>query len=171
MAGGMVRGKRSGSNGCLIGGLAGCGILLLVMVIGGVVAFNAAKNNKGGFGKMMSNIMAGQEYIPKMRNVGEALDRYKEDHNGKYPGSLNALVPKYLPNKDAFMPQSSETTLDYTPPKPDAKPDAAVLSITNGESQILTTRTTLYIRLLKDGSIIQDQVQRTYIKQKSPREQ
>ena len=161
-----MREKRSGPNGCLIGGLAGCGILLIVLVVVGMAGINAAKSGKGGIGKMVTNIMAGEEYVPKMRKVSAALDQYKDDHDGKYPASLSALVPKYMPDKASYTPDSSETNLDYTPPKPDAKPDTAILSVTNGESQILTTRTTIYVRLLKDGSIVQDQVQRTNLRQK-----
>ena len=157
-----AREKRSGSNGCLIGGLAGCGILLVVLVIGGMALMNNFKNSKagGGFGKMMSNIEVGREYAPKLVQIGAALDHYKEDHDGKYPATLNALVPKYMPDKTAFTPATSETVLEYTPPKPNARPDAIVVSVTNGEIVILTSRSTIYYRLLKDGSIVQDQLQR-----------
>ena len=165
-----VREKRSGANGCLIGGLVGCGVLLLLFVVGGIFAMNGLKNSKGGIGKMMSNIQAGQEYAPKLVLVGAALERYKNDHGGKYPASLNALVPKYMPDKSAFTPKSSETTIDYTPPKPDSKPDAVVLSVTNGEAEISfgasSSRSTLYYRLLKNGNIVQDQVQRVEIPHK-----
>ena len=164
-----VREKRSGANGCLIGGLAGCGILIVLVVIGSVLAMNTLKNSKGGggIGKFMSSIQTGQEFTPKLTKVGAALTQYKEAHDGKYPASLNALIPKYLPNKSDFTPTSNETTIEYTPPKPDAKPDAIVLSVTNGEANIsfgaASSRSTLYYRLLKDGSLVQDQVQRVTI--------
>ena len=166
-----VREKRSGSNGCLIGGLIGCGVLLILFVVAGMMGVNALKNGKGGIGKMMSNIQAGQEYAPKLVQIGAALDRYKDDHGGKYPASLNALVPNYMPDKAAFTPKSSETTIEYTPPKPDSKPDAVVLSVTNGEAEISfgasTSRSTLYYRLLKNGNLVQDQVQRVDIPRKN----
>ncbi len=162
-----VREKRSGANGCLIGGLAGCGILLILIVVGGMIGMKSLKNSKGGgIGKMMANISTAQEYAPKLVKVGAALDRYRDDHGGKYPASLNALVPKYMPDKSAFTAKTSETVIEYTPPRPNASPDAIVLSVTNGEIQILTSHSTIYYRLLKDGRIVQDQLQRVDVSNK-----
>ena len=165
-----LREKRGGANGCLIGAAVGCGVLILLFVVLAVVGGKMLKSgagSMGGLGGMVSKMAAAQAYIPKMREISKALDQYKADHDGKYPASLNALVPKYLSDKALFTPRKEEgLTLDYAPPKPNAAPDTIVISVTGGESEVLTSRTTLYYRLLKDGSLVQDQIQRVDISQK-----
>ena len=162
-----MRGKRSGSNGCLIGGLTGCGILLIIIVVGVWVAINAFKASPSskGFGKLMSDAAAGPKYARNLAPISSALNSYKSDHDGAYPASLNALVPKYLTDKSYFTPTESGLSFDYTAPKSGAKSDAILVSISGGMTDIAVfgqhTQTTQYYRLLKDGRIVQDQVTRT----------
>ena len=167
-----LREKRSGANGCLIGGLAGCGILLVVVVVGGMAMVNSVKNgaSSNGFGKLMADAAAGPKYARNLAPINSALTSYKSDHNGAYPASLNALVPKYLSDKSYFTPTEASLAFDYTPPKSGAKQDAVLVSISGGMTDIALfgqhTQTTQYYRLLKDGRIVQDQVTRTELKQK-----
>lgn|GEM_PF-2051566 len=55
---------------------------------------------------MFRDFMPAEEYSKlieceaRMRVMGNALDLYSSDSNGKYPKSLDALIPRYLQRKD-----------------------------------------------------------------------
>ena len=157
--------KKSGGNGCLIGGLVGCGALLLVLVVGAIMASRFAKNS-GGFSDLFKGAAAGPKYAQKLSPVSNALMSYRSDNKGKYPPSLSALVPKYLADKSALSLDEGKK-MEYTPPTADSKPESPVISIYTGSASLIQTQSTIfYVRLLKNGSIVQDQVTRTELKVK-----
>ena len=157
--------KKSGSNGCLIGGLVGCGALLLIIVVGAVIV---SRIGDSGFQKLAKNAMAGPELAKKLVPISGALEGYRSDHGGKYPPSLSVLVPKYLPDKSSITVTGEGQKIDYTPPGANANNDSTLVSIKTGDSKMSIMGQTLdqviYMRLLKDGRIVQDQMQRTELK-------
>lgn len=173
MAGGFQSGpgyggppRRSGSGGCLVWGLVGCGVLVLVTaIVVTVVGYRFAKSPE--FQKMVSNFQSSQSCSHNLVDIRDGLDKYLAAHKGKYPANLSDLVPKYLPDKSDLTcggtgAASGETPppLEYTPPKPDAPGDTPVVSYYSGENAILTQKQLIYLRLLKDGRIVQDTVTR-----------
>jgi hypothetical protein len=172
MAGGMQGGyggmspapvQRSGGNSCLVAGLVGCGVLALLAI--GLILFGTYQF-KDKFGKIASDIKSSMGCSQSLVTLREALQGYQHDHNDKYPASLDALKPKYLHDDSALTCGSGETPakLEYTPPKPDAPEDTPVISVYNGNLNLnfgQNMQTTIYTRLLKNGHIVRDQVQRT----------
>ncbi|HZT40610.1 MAG TPA: hypothetical protein VFA07_00405 [Chthonomonadaceae bacterium] len=157
---------RKSSSGCLIWGLVGCGALVILLVLFMIfAAYRFSKNS--GFQRMMSNAMSAPQCAQRLVYVREALDSYRKDHKGAYPASLSALVPHYL-NDDSYLScQGGETSaFVYTPPKSDSPADTPVASYSFGESQFMATTRgqvsqTTIVRLLKDGRVVSDQINRT----------
>jgi hypothetical protein len=156
--------------GCLGWGLAGCGVLVLITAV--AVAIGGYKLSKNSdFRKMLSNLSATPGCTHNLGEIRTALDSYTADHNGKYPPSLSDLVPKYLPDKSNLTcggtgqadNVGSAMTVEYTPPKPDAPPDTPVVSFHGGGSSLFNKAqvVVVYLRLLKDSSLVQDSVTRT----------
>jgi hypothetical protein len=162
--------RRSNTSSCLIWGLVGCGALVVIGVVFGVVFVSRA--SKSGFMKdMMGSMQAMPECSRKLAGVKTALDSYESDHKGKYPGSLNDLIPKYLPDKSDLTCGStagSAITAEYAPPKSNTAADAPVVSFYTGTTNISFGRSqsiTYYVRLLRNGRIVMDQIQRTDLSQ------
>jgi hypothetical protein len=172
MAGGFPGGApppipapRSNSNGCLIWGLGGCGLLaLLVVGMAALFIWQASKNP--GAKNLISSITNAPSCGQNLPLLREALENYKKDHKGQYPEKLADLVPKYA--NDALTASCGGNLtqigdkLQFTPPKSNAPADAVVLSASMGDSSFVPTQVqTLYVRLLKDGRVVMDQVSRT----------
>jgi hypothetical protein len=172
MAGGFPGGSpppvpvtRSNNNSCLLWGLAGCGVLILLFI--GLAAFGGMwlRQNKGTKNLISSitNAPACGQNLPLLR---EALENYRKDHKGTYPEKLADLVPKYA--NDALTDSCGGSLtrigdqIQFTPPKSTAPKDMVVLSVNMGDSSFVPTQVqTLYVRLLNDGRVVMDQVSRT----------
>ncbi|HZO88214.1 MAG TPA: type II secretion system protein [Chthonomonadaceae bacterium] len=171
MAGGVPGGgyptpvRRSGSS-CLTWGLAGCGVLVLIIGIAFAIAVYrfwrspTAKRFQAAYTEAAS-------CADNLEAIRMALNKYTTDHKGKYPPALADLVPKYLPDKSALTcgaaapggtAGSVPMHLEYRPPKPDAPPDTPVVSFRGEEASVFTQKQTIYLRLLKDGRIVMDTV-------------
>lgn len=153
--------RKSGGTGCWVWGLVGCGALLIALVIAAVVGTFAVMRSSKGKG-LVNTISSATKCPQQLGMVREALDDYRSDHAGKYPPALHDLIPRYLSDDSALHCGESGEEAVYTPPKPDSPPDAVVISIFTGEmSFVPQQRSRMYVRLLRDGSIVTDQVQRT----------
>lgn len=177
MAGGMPGGPagygypagmpaRKSNSGCLIWGLVGCGALIILAIIAGIFGVYSFSKSSA-IQKMMSSAMTAPQCARRLWYVGGALDSYRKDHKGSYPTSLSALVPHYLQDNSYLSCQGGLTAaFEYTPPKADSPPDAPVISYSFGELQFMATTQgqvsqTTVVRLLKDGRIVTDQINRT----------
>ena len=178
MAGGMQGGstppapaRRQGTNSFLIWSLVGCGVIaLLVVVIGGVLATRFIKKSgtNGVFGVMAALTPAAE----KVEKVEAGLEEYRKDHTGKYPATLEALVPKYVSDKSAFICGESDSPkpMEYAPPKPDASEGTVVISVHIGDIPIMNTQLQkMYVCLLKNGDVVSEQQVRTILSQHSKR--
>ena len=172
MAGGMQGGyspaptRRQGNSGLLLWSLIGCGVIaLLVVVIGGVLLSKTLKGSAGAKG-MMSVFSAMDPAAKSVQKVGSALEDYQRDHNGKYPATLDALVPKYVSDKSAFIcgEGDSPAPMEYTAPKPGDTDTSVVVRVHLGDVTLVRTQVQrMYVCLLKNGQIVSEQNVRTLI--------
>ncbi len=147
--------RRANSN-CLIAALAGCGLLVIITIVLGIVVAKGA----GGF---VRDIAAAPDYKQKLIAVQSALQTYQHDHKGKYPAKLSDLVPNYLPDDSNFSYQVGDVPhrMEYTPPVKDAPDDAVVAGFQTTQIHVMNFQTqTIYVHLLKNGRIVQDQIVR-----------
>lgn len=150
--------KRSGGGGCLVWGLVGCGVLMIAAAAGLFIAV------RGPLRGVLNGGSEAQNCSNQMETVQTALSQYQNDHDGKLPAKLQALVPKYLADaaeltcgKEAGS--AAPRKVEYTPPGPESPPDAPVISLKISRQTILGQQTTtVYLRALKDGSLVYDQV-------------
>ena len=173
MAGGMQGGyptptpmRRPGNGGLLLWSLVGCGVIaLLVVVIGGVLMSKALKGAPGAKG--MLNVFSAMDPAAKsVQKVESALEDYQKDHNGKYPATLDALIPKYVSDKSAFVcgEGDSPIPMEYTPPKSSDTETSVVVRVHLGDITIVRTQVQrMYVCLLKNGQIVSEQNVRTQI--------
>jgi hypothetical protein len=169
MAGGFPGGSpppipitRSNNNGCLLWGMAGCGVLIVLVIVGVAVLVSRNPGIKN-LTQTITNAPACGQNLPLVR---EALENYRKDHKGQYPANLADLVPKYANDALTDACGGSLTQigdkLQFTPPKSTTLKDAVVLSVNMGASSLVPTQVqTLYVRLLNDGRVVMDQVSRT----------
>jgi hypothetical protein len=152
-----VRRGRGGS-GAMVWLLGGCGLIAVLLLVLSAVAVKNLFN---------TDLVKNQSSIPTAsRNLVEirlALDQYTRQHNGKFPASLEGVVdPSYL----SYQSSSTGETIKavYTPPAPNAPDDTPIAGFYVGQfsmnvGQMVTQRT--YLRLLKDRTIVQEQITRT----------
>jgi hypothetical protein len=166
---GVVGAKKSSENGCLIWGLAGCGICLLLGVIFIVALANAASKSNSGFGGVIKNTVSAQVCGQSINSVSVAIAAYRTDHKGKYPAKLTDLVPDYL--ADSATVDCGGTVkelgdkLIYHVPSPKAPDDTMMVEINMGEASFGNIQTTLsYVRILKSGEVVVDQVTRQKVR-------
>lgn len=153
--------RRSSGTNCLIAGLIGCGVLVILVVI----SFYIIGKKFGGF--IQNSVSSQRDCAQSLVGIRTALRDYQTKHNGKYPAKLSDLVPDYLSDRSALTcngDPATETT--YTPPKQDAPEETAVVSFTGPESTMMEVGQSqlsqrVVVRLLKDGRIVSDQMQRT----------
>jgi hypothetical protein len=162
--------RKSGGSGCLVWGLGGCGALVvLIMLLGAFGMWQFSRNP--GFQKMISNATATQRCGPNLVTIRSALQAYQKAHQGHYPPTLETLTPRYLSDSSTLVCTASDgeaLKVDYTPPKPNAPSDASVVSFCGSDATVMSFRNTsvsqrICVRLLKDGHIVSDQVQRTVL--------
>lgn len=153
---------RRAANGCLIWGLAGCGALVLVMFVAGVIFAKVAGKNGG-----ISGLVAGEAAAPlckeKLLSLQSALTTYRRDHKEQYPAKLADLIPNYLVDESSFSYKDSigAHSIEYTPPSKESPEDAVVAGFETGSYQIASIqKSRIFVRLLKDGRIVMDQLAR-----------
>ncbi len=157
--------RRPGPNGVLLWSLVGCGVIaLLVVVIGGVSVTRMFGNSKAkGMFSVMASVGPTGESVAK---VGDGIEAYRKDHGGQYPPTLDALVPKYVADKSAFLFSNTEDPkpMEYTVPKPDAADGTVVVRVHIGDITMVATQVQrMYVCLLKNGEVVSDQNVRTML--------
>lgn len=148
-------------------GLIGCGGLLVVGILCIGILFRSISGNPE-FKKVISGAVSASSCSQSLVSLRASLQSYRNDHDGKYPAKLADLVPKYVRDEAALGCPATGGNLplpiEYTRPASDAPSDAVVLSVQGGESAVLaSSQQTFYVRLLKDGSIVSDQIVRRQI--------
>ncbi|MCW3055162.1 MAG: hypothetical protein JWN14_4332 [Chthonomonadales bacterium] len=170
MAGGMQGGyppaptRKQGNSGLLLWSLVGCGVIaLLVVIIGGVMLSKTLKGSAGAKGMM--NVLSSMEPAGQsMQKVEVALEDYQKDHNGKYPATLDALIPKYVSDKSAFVCGEGENAvpMEYTVPKSSDTDGFVVVRAHIGDLTLVRTQVQkMYVCLLKNGQVVSEQNVRT----------
>jgi len=132
--------SRGGPNCWLIGG-AGCLVTIALLMVLFFVGVRQMMNTKEGK-QVMTGIQTAIKAIPaekacesKLTEVHEAITRYRAK-NGKYPPTIAALSPDYLPDPTTCHcsldsnPAPTHPTFEYTPPTPASKPADKVLLFT-----------------------------------------
>lgn len=168
MAGGMQGGypppapaRKAGSTGILLWSFVGCGVIALLLVIIGAVLVNKGMKTEGGK-SIFGTISAVPSAAENVEKVSAALEKYKQDNGGKYPSTLDALVPKYVADKSILTSGGDAPhPMEYTAPKPDAADTAVVVRVHVGDITIPQQQQRLYIVLLKNGEVDQEQLART----------
>ena len=150
--------RGGGGSGAMVWLLGGCGLIAVLLIVLGAVAIKSLSN---------SDVVKNQSSIPTARQnlveIRVALDQYTRQHNGKFPASLEGIVdPAYL----SYQASSTGDTInvEYTPPAPNAPNDTSVAGFYAGQMSVTfgqTINQRTYLRLLKDRTIVQEQVTRT----------
>lgn len=156
------RRARSAGNTCLIAGLSGCGLGLLILVGFGIYAAKKAGPGLKGF---LSGVSSGPACKQKLTAIEAALEEYLKQHNGKYPPKLEDLIPNYLPDNSNFTYSSSPSepviNITYHPPSPNEPGSAILAGFKTGTTEMVPGQTlTISIDLLKDGEIVEDSLTR-----------
>ena len=152
-----ARKKRGGAGVWVLGG---CGV---VAVIGFIFIAVIGKNVMDQLGK--SDVMKNAASLPTAKRdlveIRAGLDKYLQAHGNKYPAKLSdAVDASYL----AYTSNSGEVKIQYTPPVSNAPGDTAVASFYVGQLNLSfgqTLRQRNYLSLLKDGTLVQEQITRT----------
>ncbi len=155
-----LRPNRVGSA-VLIGGLSCCGLAVVLLFVFAVVAVQ-------NFGN--SDLVKSQSVLPTVKRnlieIRNGLESYKQSHAGKYPADLSSAVdPSFLSYRSPSSGQAVK--VEYKMPLKDDPDTVAVagfyvssITIPVGESRM---EQKIYIRLLKDNSLVQEQIARTPI--------
>ncbi len=158
---------RKSGGGCLPWALGGCGLLVVIVVVIGVAGVMRIARDPN-FRKAINSAASAPQCGQNLQSVRDGLEAYRNAHGGKYPPMLAALSPKYLTDPSLLVCGSQggeRMKTEYTPPKSDSSADAPIVSYVGGETTLLAGKMTRIgsIRLLRDGRIVSDQVQRMEI--------
>jgi hypothetical protein len=160
--------QRSGNNGLLLWSLVGCGVIALLVVV--IAGFTLKGVIKGSGAKGMFSVMgAVNPAAESVQKVETGIEAYQKDHSGQYPPKLDALVPKYVADKSAFVCGESDSPMpmEYAPPKPDAAEGVVVIRVHIGDIPISIGRSSqvqkMYVLLLKNGQVVSEQNVRTVL--------
>lgn len=137
--------------------LAGCGGIVVLLIVGVIVAFNS--NSKSGAGKLIGNIMEASSEGEQLIPVRDSLKKYRAAHGGKYPAQLKELVPTYI-SKEGLEYLFERKAL-YAPPPTDAPQDFAVVTLSTQSSEFFGQKQFYYAKILKSDEVVMDQVTRT----------
>jgi hypothetical protein len=87
----------------------------------------------------------------QLTDIGQALKRYADDHDGAFPDKLDDLVPKYMKDKSEFVCPSADGAGEYTYHKPQpSDPGSTVVIECNRHNMGMVT---MRLTLDKDGSV------------------
>jgi hypothetical protein len=124
--------QQNTGNGCLKAFGITCGVLILLFIIGsvfmGIMVKKQLSSKNSFFGQATQIGLAGQDG----KRIQEAIVYYQQT-NGRYPSSLNALVPRYLPDStvlhSSLDPNTSPShiTWQYIRPTSGAMPNTPIL--------------------------------------------
>ena len=156
--------RRPGNSGLLLWSLIGCGViaLLLVVIAGVMLSKGLTSGGSKGIFSVVSAIPSAAESVQK---VGTGIAEYRKDNSGKFPPSLDALVPKYVADKSAFVCGNADDprTMEYVPPKADAPESTVVVRVHVGDIVMPNQRQQMYVLLLKNGEVDSEQQARTVL--------
>ncbi len=160
--------QRAGNNGLLLWSLVGCGVIALLVVV--IAGFTLKGVLKGSGGKGMFSVMAAVEpTAASVQKVENGIEAYQKDHNGQFPPTLDALVPKYVADKATFVCGESDSPapMEYAAPKADAPAATVVIRVHIGDIPISIGRSSqvqkMYVLLMKDGQVVSEQNVRTVL--------
>lgn len=147
--------KGKGGSAALVWLLGCAGLFALIFIVG--IAYVTL--NMGSTISNSTRALPGAQQ--NLEEIRAALDTYTAAHQGQYPPSLDKIVD---PDTLVYTSKTGETVhVEYTPPNANSTPDAGVAGFYLGDmikfQQIMDQK--LYIRLLKNGSIVQEQITRT----------
>ena len=138
--------------------LSGCGLVAVLGVLIGIffiksIGASDLVKNQGGIQVARRNLVA----------IRTSLNQYVQEHKGNYPRTLEESVdPAYLSYASSSTGKTINVSYDF--PAPDATDDTAIAGFYVGEMTMnLGTRIQqwTYVRLLKDGTIVQEQISRS----------
>lgn len=138
--------------------LVGCGGIILLFVIGiGMALYLSPKS--GGIRQVFENAASASSNGERLIPVRQALTRYRTSHQGEYPETLKQLVPDYLTQEAWSLLEDKKVA--YNRPSASADPEFPVVTLRGNTGDLLGQKQTTYTRLLKNDSIVMDQVTRT----------
>ncbi|MDE2125741.1 MAG: hypothetical protein KGJ62_04050 [Armatimonadetes bacterium] len=154
--------RRRGGSGCLVPGILGCGALVVILVVIGIIGVSNL-NKHGGFGNIVRSAEATTPAARKLWYLREGMDLYRRAHKGAYPKTLDAVLP-FIPPADedpTTCTECSQPQAIYIRPGPATNPHAPIVQFFAGEGDLtigpVTQRHLTYISLLANGEITQDQ--------------
>ena len=119
------RGSQRGGTpwGWIVG--IGCGAILLACIVFAIVLKPVVEQGM----QVMQTITV---CTGNLQSIGTAIERYRSEHSGQYPTSLEDLVPKYLADKSvlkcpADAPVQREVSYEYKLPPAGAPPETIVV--------------------------------------------
>ena len=147
--------KGKGGSAALVW-LLGCAGLFAIVFIVGIAYFTM---NVGSTISSSTRSLPGAQQ--KLEEIRAALDTYTAAHQGQYPASLDKIVDA---NALVYTSKTGEKVhVEYTPPTAASPQDAGVAGFYLGDmmkfQQLMDQK--LYIRLLKNGVIVQEQITRS----------
>ena len=156
--------KKGSKPGCWIAGVAGCGVLCILFILGIIYSATQLASNSE-MKKMISTIGSSSNCSASLKQVRTALRAYRSDHNGKYPNTLEELRPNYYSSNEFVCRNDSEVhPMTYEKPKADSEPNTQVVTIYTGQMSIIKKQSQdIYYCLLKDDSIVMQQMATTII--------
>ncbi len=147
--------KGKGGSAALVW-LLGCAGLFAVVFIVGIAYFTMNVGNT--ISSSTRSLPTAQQNLEEIR---AALDTYTAAHQGQYPPTLDKIV-----DADALVyttPKGVKVHVEYTPPNENSAPDAGVAGFYLADimkfQQLMEQKS--YIRLLKNGVIVQEQITRS----------
>ena len=150
--------RGGGGSTVIVWLLSGCGLIAVLCIVLGVffvksIGASDLVKNQGGIQLARKNLV----------EIRTSLNQYVKEHKGNYPRSLEESVdPAYL----SYASSSTGKTIkvSYDAPAPDADDDTAIAGFYVGEMTMnmgTTIQQWTYVRLLKDGTIVQEQITRS----------
>lgn len=153
-----VRPKKAGSA-VLVGLLSCCGLFVVVGIVFAVVAVQNLGN---------SDLIKNTSILPTVKRdlieIRNGLESYKQSHAGKYPADLSSAVDSaYLSYRSPTSGQPVK--VEYKMPTQEDPDTVAVAGFYVGTLTIPVADSAVeqktYIRLLKNDTLVQEQITRT----------
>ncbi len=89
--------RRDGGSCWKWGGIAcaGCGCVAVLAIVVLIVVLASRSDVRNAYSRIVSTAQEAGEVVQRMQQVGEALDKFVQDH-GRYPNKLAELAPRYV---------------------------------------------------------------------------